>query len=125
MAVSCLGAAQAADVEVVDLDQITRLLGFHVKRSGARRRLGRESLARRADRWMHQGPPETSDEVLLAAVRGCPTDSARPSRCATARTWSCVPFGPMLALRGRHERAHPSRPRPGPGRAFTAGEAAM
>ena len=42
------------------------------RRRARRRRLLVESLAQRADRLISQGPPETSDEVLLAAVRGLP-----------------------------------------------------
>lgn len=41
-------------------------------RGARRRRLLVELLARRADRSTHQGPPETSDEVLLAAVHRLP-----------------------------------------------------
>jgi len=42
------------------------------RRRATRRRLLVESLARRADGLINPGPPETSDEVLLAAVRGLP-----------------------------------------------------
>jgi RNA polymerase sigma factor (sigma-70 family) len=42
------------------------------RRGARRRRLLVEALARRADRRAQQGPPETHDEALLAAVRGLP-----------------------------------------------------
>jgi RNA polymerase sigma factor (sigma-70 family) len=42
------------------------------RRGARRRRLLLASLAGRIDRGAHRAPPETSDEALLAAVRGLP-----------------------------------------------------
>jgi RNA polymerase sigma factor (sigma-70 family) len=42
------------------------------RRQARRRRFVQELVARRADRMAHQGPPETADEELLAAVRRLP-----------------------------------------------------